>query len=217
MLQVPAMVLDTEESVYNFAINGGKVVFITEDKHPNLMGLPNCLAATVLLPPYEATAFELDGNFMQARAIYEQWLMNKECMDFINLIALSIMQNIPIGLYFGSEFNDMCYPKMLLEFFIKATGIQFGYGLSSGIMDEQFIPINLGNFLNIELIDIPMYFKMMPEVDITPNALAYLTNILKPPVKPGTTLVELNEYFKSLIKESHTAGKYLYSPIISGC
>lgn len=217
MIQVPAFLIDNPMAVFNFSISNGKVVFITEDRDPNLINLPNRLDASVLLPPYEATAAELDGNLNLAEQYYAQWLSTKECMDYINLIALALMKNIPVAVYFGPELQEMRYPTLFMNYFIRTTGINFGYGNQPGVMDEQFIPINLANFLSMDLIDVPEYFAMMPVgCDLPPAIIPILNYILRPMMKPSSTIQEYNEYYKDLIKQIHESGKYLYCPIVSG-
>lgn len=218
MIQVPATVLSTPMEVYNFAVNNnGKVIFVTEDEEPSLQGLPNRLEASILLPPYESIAAELDGNYQQAELLYGQWLYTKECMDYINLITLAIMEGIPTALYFGPQFEEMKFPFSLIKFFQINTGIAFGYDMVCGMMDEQFIPINLSNFLVTEIINIPTFFSMMPVgYDILPAAISYLAESLRPPLKPGSSLVQMNEYFKDIIAQIHKYGKYLHNPIKAG-
>jgi hypothetical protein len=218
MRQVQAMLLSSPMEVYNFTINnGGKAVFVTEDDEPSIRSLPNKLEASILLPPYEAIAAELDGDYATAETLYVQWLYTKECKDYINLITFAIMQGIPVGLYFGHQIQEMRYPSVLMRFFQAYMGVTFGNGMTLGVYDDQFTPINLGEFLLNFIIKIPDFFALMPvDCDIPPMVISYLTEALQPPMRPGATLGELNEYFKGLIRQSHQCGRYVYNPIKAG-
>lgn len=220
MIPVNAMIVDSDSAVFQFAINGGKVIFITEDDEriAKFGNMPNKLMASVLLPPYEATVRELDGDIYGAQAIYNAWLSNRECFDFTALIVMAIMENIPVALYFGDQLREMQYPRMFMEFIAANYGIQFGFGVQSGVMNENFIPNNLGLFLINNLIDVPTFFNRMPvDTDLAVSAITVLIAVLKPLIlNNNPTVEELNEYFKNIIREIHSTGRYLHNPIIAG-
>ena len=61
MIPCNIWLLDSPEMVLNYSLQGGKVIFITEDSDPRLDYIPNKLSAKILLPPLEVVDAELDG------------------------------------------------------------------------------------------------------------------------------------------------------------
>lgn len=214
---LPAYVTNDKSVAYNYALSGNKIVIIDEDDK-DFAGVPNTMNASILLPPYEAVARELDNDYDGAKYLYETWLCKKECMEYIELIVFALMKGIPITLYFGPDSNEMRFPTNLLEFFFKMAGVCFANvnnPNTSGYMTKAYIPINLGNMLLNGVIDIPTFYEMMPDdADLIPDAISYLASTLRPLMNPGSTLRDYNEYFKNLIKLSRKHGKYLHNPIL---
>lgn len=216
MIWIPAYVTNDKNTAYSYALNGNKIVVIDEDDR-DFAGVPNTMNASILLPPYEVAARELDADYEGAKFFYEQWLCTKECMDYIHLITFALMKGIPITLYFGPDSSNMKFPGNLLEFIYKTVGVSFApvNSNSSGYMMKMYIPINLGNMLLNGIIDIPTFYQMMPEhADIIPDAISYLASTLRPIMKPGSTIQDYNEYFKDSIIKSKRYGKYMHNPII---
>ena len=223
MILVPAVILYRKEAAINFAFRGFRVVSIMDSEticggDMDYNNVPNFMNASVLMPPYESISRELDQRYDDARFIYHNHLSMKECMDYIGLIALAIMKNIPIGIYFGpiEDIEGMMYPKFFFEFMYNIFGINFHGNGEYGQLREEYIPINLEYFLLNGFIDIPSYYEMMPnDQDLTPGAITYLDSILRPCLfKREITMTDLNEYFKEQIRLCRKAGKYLVSPFV---
>ena len=227
MVPVPALILYSKEVAVTFAIRGYKVLSIMDSETLNggdqdYTNMPNFIHASVLLPPYESIAAELDHRYEEAKFIYHNHLSSKECMDYLSLIALAIMKGIPIGVYFGpmEDIDGMVFPRFFFEFMYNIFGISFrGDGIDYGTLREEYIPINAEYFLLNDMIDIAGYYDLMPTgMDLTPKAIQYLDRILRPCIpfkrEQDITIGDLNEYFKDLIKRCREAGKYLVSPFV---
>lgn len=224
MVKVPALIIYQKEAAIRFALGGYKVLSIMDSEticggDVDYNNIPNFMNASILMPPYEAIACELDQNYDEARFHYHNHLASNECMSYISLVVLAIMKGIPIGVFFGpqEEIEGMVYPRFFFEFVYNIFGITFrGDGVDYGTMREEYIPINCEYFLLHQMIDIPGYYDMMPSgVDLTPNAIMYLDGLLRPCLfKKEFTMEDLNNYFKDLIAKSRAAGKYLRSPFV---
>lgn len=215
---IPAVVLFDKTSVYNFALSGYNVVFITESRDPDLDKLPNKVDANILLPPYEVASLEIDGDYIGSEILYRQWLSNKECMDFINLIGLACISGNPIALYFGDEINDMKYPFMLLSIMTEITGIIFGMNGTQGSLDEYRLPIILEGYLMRQEMNLGTFVRLMPvNVPIPPTALTILVNGFKPCLGVQfPTMEDYNAYFMDFIRKSRMTTKEVYNPFVNG-
>ena len=227
MVSVPALILYNKDVAINFAIKGFKVLCVVDSETLNggdidYMNMPNFIHASVLLPPYESVAAELDHRYDEARFIYQNHLSSKECMDYLSLVALAIMKGIPIGVYFGpmEDIEGMMFPRFFFEFMYNIFGISFrGDGVDYGQLREEYIPINAEYFLLNSMIDIAGYYELMPnDMDLTPKAIYYLDNLLRPciPFKKDQdiTIADLNNFFKGMIKDCRKVGKYLICPLV---
>ena len=221
MYELPAFIMPDHHTALNFALSGYKVISLIDEEVVSdaLDNVPNVSHASILLPQYEAIALELDGRYDEARFMYHNWLSSKECMEYLNLMALGLMQGISIGVFFGNpeDIDGMAFPRFFLEYFYNIFGIIFSNnnGATYGSIRPEFISINLGRFLLQGLVDIPLYYSMMPDnMDLTPEAIMYLNSVLRPPLKREASEMEYNEYFKNLIKKSRKAGRYLRDPIV---
>ena len=210
---VNVWLLESPEMVLDCSLRGGRVIFITEDIDPRLQYIPNKLSAKILLPPYEATEAELDGNLELAFMRYYQYLSCMEPADYISVLLAAAVQGISIGLYFGPELKDMHFPKMFIEYLYN-KGLVVGYKNTTPMILASHMPFILTELYGRQLIAVDRFMTMMPiDVDIPEIILPKLVSDLRPP----TSFLEdgnYNKYFKNLIKEIHEAGKYLVCPIV---
>lgn len=215
MIPCNIWLLDSPEMVLNYSLQGGKVIFITEDSDPRLDYIPNKLSAKILLPPLEVVDAELDGRLDEAEYKYGIYLSNMEPGDYVSTIIAALVYGIPVGLYFGSEFKDLRYPVMFINYLYNQKGIIVGYREVQPAILDNFYPMILAEIYLKGLIGVDMFMMSMPaDVDIPQYVQPLLVNELRPPisfVKNG----DFNGYFKGLIKDMKAAGKYLYSPIVA--
>lgn len=207
--------LDSPEMVLSYSLQGGRVIFITEDTDPRLEYIPNKLSAKILLPPYEVVEAELDGRLDEAEFLYNQYLSVMEPADYIGVMLAAAFQNVQVGLYFGPELRELKFPAMFINYLYNQKGLVVGYKDVQPYIDDRFIPMILSDLLGRNLMDIEGFMCNMPVgADIPPIIMPMIVSILRPPssfIKNG----DYNSYFKDLIKDIHEEGKYLYCPIIS--
>lgn len=207
--------LDSPEMVLNYSLQGGRVVFITEDADPRLEYIPNKLSAKILLPPYEVVDAELDGRLEEAEVRYYNYLSTLEPADYISVMLAAMVTGVPLGLYFGSEIKDLRYPSMFINFLYNQKGVIVGYRDVQPQILDNYLPMVLSEIYGRGLLTVDKFMTYMPEnVDIPNIIIPMLASELLPPksfIKNG----DFNGYFKNLIKEMKKANKYLYSPIIA--
>ena len=206
--------LDSPEMVLNYSLQGGRVIFITEDVDPRLAYIPNKLSAKILLPPYEAVEAELDGNLDIAQYKYSEYLSYMEPADYISVLLAAAVQGLQVGLYFGPELRDMKFPMMFIDFLYNQKGLVVGYKNVQPMILDNYLPIVLSELFGRGLINVEGFMTMMPTgADIPPIIMPLLVAELRPPksfVKNG----DYNAYFKELIRDIHETGKYLYCPVV---
>lgn len=213
MIPCNVWLLDSAELALSYSLQGGRVILITEDEDPRLQYIPNKLSASILLPPYDAISAELDGNLDLAQYKYYEYLSSSEPAEFISILLTAAIQNIKIGLYFGNELKELKFPMMLMNYFYFYKGLSIGYkDLQPGFVDN-YVPPMLGDLLGRDLIGPEQFLMFMPnDMDIPDFILPALVQIFRPPfVEDG----DYNKYFKTLISEIKSAGKYLYCPLVA--
>lgn len=207
--------LDSPEMVLNYSLQGGRVIFITEDNDPKLEYIPNKLSAKILLPPYEVVCAELDGRLDEAEIGYYCYLSSNEPADYISVILAALVGGISVGLYFGSEMKDLKYPQMFINYLYNYKGIVVGYKDVKPNYMVNYVPSILGEIYGKDLISVERFMTCMPvNADIPFFILPKLIAELRPPkgfIKDG----DYNSYFKNLILGMNQANKYLYCPIIA--
>ena len=214
MITCNVWLLDSPEMVLDYAIRGGKIIFITEDDDPRLNYIPNKLSAKILLPPYDVVDAELENQLDIAQIKYEQYLSCGEPADYISILMAAAIQGISIGLYFGPELRNMKFPLMFVEFLYKYKGLIVGYKEVQPAILDNYMPTILTELLGKEIIDIQRFLMQMPvSMDIPPIILPFLIAELRP-LRKYIKNNDYNSYFKELIKDIHEKGEYLYSPII---
>ena len=204
--------LDSPEMVLNFALQGGKVILITEDEDPRLQYIPDKIKATILLPPYDALSDELDGNLLLAQDKYYRHLsFTAEASEFITVILAAACHGIRLGLYFGEQLKDLKFPGMLMNYLEVMKGLHIGYVNSYPFIADEYMPNNLTELYSKGYITPEMFLLNMPiDFDIPPIMLQVLIKAFRPVFVDGD---DYNGYFKGLIKRIKQAGKYLWSPV----
>lgn len=212
MIPCNVWLLDTPEVVLNYALQGGKVLMITEDEDPRLQYIPSKITASILLPPYGALSDELDGMLDRSRAKYYQYLSSQEPSEFIAVLMAATVQGINIGLYFGDQLSDLKFPWVFLDYLAAYKGLTVGYRNGMPALDERILPMTLLELYSKGLVSAEQYLMYMPVgYDIHPFMLNELIRIFRPAFVDNG---DYNAYFKGLIKRMKEAGKYLYNPIV---
>ena len=213
MIPCNVWLLDSAEIVLSYSLQGGRIIFITEDDDPRLQYIPNKVKASILLPPYDILSDELDGNLELAQDKYYNYLSRTpEPVEFITVILAAALQNKKIGLYFGPELKDLQFPKMFLNYLYFAKGLSVGYRNTQPFIRKEFMPVILSDLYVREYITPEQYLLDMPaNCDIPPFILPNLVHRFRPLFVEN---MDYNKYFKDMIRKMKEAGKYLYSPVI---
>lgn len=213
MIPCNVWLIDSAEMALSYSLQNGRIVMITEDEDPRLSFIPNKVTASILLPPYDAIEAELDGNLDIAQMKYYQYLSSQIPAEFINMILVAALQNVNIGLYFGEQLYDLKFPMMLMDYLYNYKGLSIGYKQTPPGLVERYMPPMLGELYGMELITAEQFLMYMPaDFDIPNFILPALVQRFRPVFVENQ---DYNKYFKDLIKDIKSAGKYLYCPIVA--
>ena len=203
----------SENEFDEFTCTGGKVIYIVEEPDPRFATHPAIVTAGALLPPIEAIQAELDGRMFEASSIYEQYLQREEADSYISILLAVAIKQIPVGIMFGKDENNMQFPKMLLDFVYKHYGLVIG--LRDKILpylEEAYMPFDLAKLYNMNIIDCETFMTKHPLLPIHDMAISKLIFELNP-IVAVKDMQHYKEYFEMLKNEIHSAGKYLVDPL----
>lgn len=212
--------ITTEEEFSQFVISSnGWVVLLTENPIPFLKNHPNSLGASILLPPYESIAAEIDGNSQVSDEIYIRHLNSSVCSQYINAILVATIARTPIAIYIGKEELGMRFVQIFLNYLFNVYGITVGSN-SMGIIpsiDEKFLPIILNQLYLVNAIDYNVFMINYPvgyslDMSVIPKMVAEVNPLIK-----GNDIASYYQYFSErLVETKNNNNIILEDPFIKG-
>lgn len=207
-----------DDEFSRFVVNGGGwVILVTENPSPFLANHPNSLGASVLLPPYESIAAEIDGNIQLSESIYLDHLGSPVCAQYINAILVAVIGAKPLGIYIGREEIEMGFVKVLLNYFFNVYGISIGSAsrMVSSFIDDRFLPGILNQLYLANAIDFEVFMINYPvncplNMSVIPKMVAEIN-----PVVPNRDIQNYYQYFTLRLNEIKKNNNiFLIDPIV---
>lgn len=203
-----------EQEFEQFTFTGGKVIYIVEDTSPMFKAHPAIITAGTLLPPMQAVQAELDGNLIEAKMIYENYLRSEEASMYISIIAAAAVKQIPIGIMFGRDELNMQFPSVLIDFLFHMYGLVIGVAnVINPYIVEEALPYTLANLYCLNIIDYPTYLEKHPQLPLHQMAISKLAIEINPWVQ-NKTFEGYYAYFEEMKKATHrNHGKFAVDPM----
>lgn len=104
-----------------------RVITLSEDPEYTI-ALPDAVRGTVFLPPYESMMFLSDGDYMNFREVYMNYLINSaEANLFLSIIVKSVLiQGNNIVIFVPREEAELGFFQVFSEYLINFYGIAVG-------------------------------------------------------------------------------------------
>lgn len=207
--------ISSEDEFNRFVMSGGWVVVVCDTPSPIIINHPSSLGASILLPPYEAVAEELDDNYELADTIYYSHLASDACDTYINAILAAVLTSIPIALYFGPEEIGMRFVKVLINYLYQAYGIVVGIeGRVVPYIEEPYLPIILSRLYINNVIDYEVFMINHPLLPIDKAVISKMIVEVNPWV-PDTSFDGYYKYFMdTLAAIKNNGNRMLINPLI---
>lgn len=119
------------------------------------------MTASILLPPYECTALQLDGNLSEFESLYIQYLNSPDVRRYFSILFTGLLSGFKFLMYIGYDEMQLPFFNILLNYFNSYYGIIISHITSMG----EFIPFQ-HNFNNPHVIEVLYEFDQ-----VTPNFL----------------------------------------------
>lgn len=208
--------LINENEFSEFIYTGGKIIYIAEDIQPELKNHPAIITAGGLLPPMEEIEAELDGNVIDARMIYDDYLQREIADPYISILIAAALQQVPIGIMFGKDELNMHFPQMLIDFLYEYYGLVVGLKFNrQPIILEAALPFDLAKLYMMNIIDYPTFMEKHPvSMPIHQMVIPRLAYDINPPVK-DKNFENYYEYFENIkfIIHNKNKGRYFLDPL----
>ena len=171
-----------------------KVAAVTSEKYPDL---DNIYYAGVLMPPTELLMNFVDGKVEAMQIQYPQYLMSKDCDEFIiALIAAMTQMNIVIYIP-PEEFN--IFGQILLNHIYYVYGIILNTPTTQFSVLEQKIPFIMAKFYMIDCMFAKDFLAAYPANYMLPD---FVINKLAEDINPfngrPATFIEYKQFFNNL-------------------
>lgn len=147
----------------------------------------NASVATVLLPPYEAIAFELEGNTQEFESQYYNYLDSKEPTEFISIILKALIDGKNILLFLTKSESQLNYINCFMKYMYNRFGIIIGTQTNEFSFDLNYITNALSILYMNNLIN-GIEFLMLH------HDPKYLDNYLNIPILLNKLICEINPY-----------------------
>lgn len=177
------------------------------------LSIPNktndIMTASILLPPYECTALQLDGNLAEFEHLYTQYLNSPDIRRYFSILFVGLLNGYNFLIYLGNDEAQLPFFGILLNFLNSYYGI-----IPATIGPNGFIPFQF-NYNN------PHILENLYEFDhITPNFMLtyYPINLTIPDYvanklavdyglfKPGMDVYHFSQIFTG-IRNRHPYGE----------
>lgn len=175
-------------------LNMCKTIVIADE--PDQYNIPGKIGGSLLLPPYEAMEYLIDGDMNSFNREYLNYLQTNYSVDkFVSIIiqALIAGTNIIFLLEDEEELTDQI-EVTLLNFFVMQYGIIIGTSSRSFAFDTTYTPFILNKLYAEEDMPKETYLNLFPQEipfdQFTLQKLMYEYDIQFP------SLQMANEYFK---------------------
>jgi len=171
-----------------------RVAAITSGSYPDL---DNIYYAGVLMPPTEMLMDWADGNQQTLNVQYPQYLMTKDCDDFI-IALIAAMTKMNIVLYIPDE-EFSIFGQLLLNHIYYTYGIVVNTPSTQFAVLEQKIPLIISKFFMIDVMDPDVYLSLYPANYMLPDfVINKLAEELNPFNGQPATFEQYREYFNKL-------------------
>lgn len=215
MANYPANIWVINDNEFDsFTCTGGKVVYISEELDPRYSTHPAIITAGALLPPVDAVRAELDGNLLDSMMLYEAYLSREEADPYISILLAAALNQIPIGILFGRDEQNMQFPKMLIDFVYKYYGLVLGLsGKVQPHIIEEMMPIMLAKLYMMDIIDYKTFMEKHPALPINPMVISKMIYEVNPVVdiKDIQHYTEYFEMTRNAIQNNN--GRFLVDPL----
>ena len=203
-----------ETDIREFGYTGGKIIYIVDTPEPEFANNPFIVTAGALLPPFEAIQAELDDDIEKSIFLYESYLQEGEPSLYIASIIAACVNNIPIGILFGKDEQNMQFPKVFINFLFKYCGIVLGVKdkVRPYILDS-FMPINLAKIYAYNLISYESFILKHPvDAPIHDSIIPKLAYDINPFVMEQNH-ENYKKYFENVIRISHIHNRIPIEPL----
>lgn len=171
-----------------------KVAAITGGDYPDI---DNIYYGGVLMPPTELLMEWADGNQQAMMVQYPQYLMTKDCDEFI-IALIAAMTKMNIVLYIPPE-EFSIFGQMLLNHIYFMYGIIVNTPTTQFAVLEQKIPLIMAKFYMIDCMDPDVFLSAYPANYMLPDfVINKLAEELNPFQGRPATFEEYRNYFNAL-------------------
>lgn len=171
-----------------------KVAAVTSEKYPDL---ENIYYAGVLMPPIDLSMDFADGKVESMQIQYPQYLMSKECDEFI-IALIAAMTKMNIVIYIPPE-EFSIFGQLLLNHIYYVYGIILNTPTTQFTVLEQKIPFILAKFYMIDCMFADDFLAAYPANYMLPD---FVINKLAEDVNPfngrPATFIEYKQFFNNL-------------------
>lgn len=131
------------------------VISLTEQQD-YIISIPDAMAGTVFLPPYEAMMFLSDGDFNNFRDNYLYYLASSEQVNllFTVLCTSCLMKDSHLIFYVPKEELDLGFFGVLAEYIMNCFGIVIGTPQNPFVYNPAFDASNLQKMYINSFIDL---------------------------------------------------------------
>lgn len=186
--------------------------------------IPDVSLGSILLPPYKATEYFLNGQYDEFTLEYSNHLYQQESMMLMAVIIASAYFGNNVIIYIPQEqITDFKFVDMLLLHFYNCFGITIG-NIDNNLGDSydknpNFDATNLNLLYYNDLIDASTFLNQYPiNTDFSEYILLALAKddsvIRSLDISTITNIVQLNSFFKQYVLSIRQYGKVLVSPIL---
>lgn len=178
---------------------------------------PGAVQASILLPPYEAVAALLDGQYQAFQQMYWAYLASVEVDTFLTCVVRAMQKGINMILYTSEEEYRLGFMAYLIGY------IQQNFGISPAIPGESvymynpaFDWVNISKIYGYDLMNAQEFFLLYPpNVGIPDFILPQLVAECRPYVS-NMNMQSYKQYFEQHIANTHRLGKNLIIPATRG-
>lgn len=214
MLKGNLYITNDVNMVYNMIATSRVIIIGQPDT--NFVNQTGASIGSILLPPYNASMCEMDGDINSFVNIYTSYLSNIEQTTFIAHIIKALYEGINLVFYLSKDESELMYSKVLLQY------LEFYYGIKVGTVEQPFVYYNTPEYNSVicnllyqlDLISNEEFFINYPiGIPIDNNSIVKLIREINPYIN-DTSFESYVHYFnnyKEMIKQNNNL--FLSNPI----
>lgn len=144
-----------------------KIICISGEtnNYQQFINLTNTTVGAVLLPPYEASVAEINGDIAAFKQFYYAHLATN-CMDFLAIIIRALFNGDNILIYLTADEMKMGYIKAFSEFMFNIFGIIIGTESNQCMFNPQYGDYILTVLLKYDLLNPAEFLVRLENVNV---------------------------------------------------